>query len=313
MGLRKMDFSEWIELDNEYLSYHAQKAARIPERGEKCCYTAPEALPAAYELLAELADFLPARYPALFARTAAGLDNLATGERFDIVARPLAEDPLAMAARWVQDDLALMLEGGDGTYYLRAGATLLTGFWRLQDKLGMSLDAIHQSGDVPGFAQRLQKGMDSFFTRIQPDGPMLRNNYFIQVDGELAWSSSIGPEDAPAGGFGWFSAEKNKPVEQIYLRCERQSLRRLPKSGAVVRAYPADWCRAALTVGRSSPSARISIRLSRWPRSRMCRADLRARSEAGMRMWPSIRVSTGTASSFWRTWTSSTRSRCRRD
>lgn len=74
MGLRSMKWDEWIgeskpshqpidhsfivtpspELDNHYLKYHADKAQRIKERGEKCCKTAPEAMDAAIELLEEL-------------------------------------------------------------------------------------------------------------------------------------------------------------------------------------------------------------------------------------------------------------------
>jgi len=229
-----MAFDEWIELDNEFLSFHSQKAARIMERGDKCCHTYPDAFPAACELLEELAEYLPNRYPSLFKRTSVGIENIVTGESFNIVQRPLIEDPMTMAARWVQDDLAIMIEGADGQYYLKAGATLLTGFWRLQDKLGMSLDDIHLSGDVPGFKSKLQKGMNNLFTRIQPEAPMIRNNYFIQVDGELPWSSSIGSEDSKEGQFGWFTAQKDKPIESIYFRSERQTLRRLPKSGGVV-------------------------------------------------------------------------------
>ena len=33
---------------------------------------------------------------------------------------------------------------------------------------------------------------------------------------------------------GWFTAEKNKAIENHYLRSERQTLRRLPRSGGVV-------------------------------------------------------------------------------
>lgn len=74
MGLRSMKWDEWIgrslfthhrhsttltapipaELDNHYLRYHADKARRIQERGDKCCRTAPEAMDAAIELLEEL-------------------------------------------------------------------------------------------------------------------------------------------------------------------------------------------------------------------------------------------------------------------
>ena len=54
MGLRTMKWDEWIELDNHYLKFHADKARRIAERGLKCCRTAPEAFDGAMELLEEL-------------------------------------------------------------------------------------------------------------------------------------------------------------------------------------------------------------------------------------------------------------------
>lgn len=140
-----------------------------------------------------------------------------------------------MCARLVQDDLAIMFEKPDGQYYLLAGAILLAGFWRLSDKFGMPLSEIHTSGDVPGFKTKLEKGMRNFFRRIQPQSPVLRNNYFMQVDDELAWSHSIGPEDGddtqPAG---WSTAAKDKTIEHHHFRSERQSLRRLPRSGGVV-------------------------------------------------------------------------------
>ena len=160
------------------------------------------------------------------------MNNLFTGECFNIVQQPLIEDPMQMAGRMVQDDLAIMFEKEDGQYYLLAGSILLAGFWRLEDKFGMPLSEIHTSGDVPGFKAKLEKGMMSFFRRVQPNGPVLRNNYFIQVDDDLAWSRSIGPEDSE--GIGWFTAEKNKAIEHHMFRSERQSLRRLPRTGGVV-------------------------------------------------------------------------------
>ena len=58
---------------------------------------------------------------------------------------------MTLCARLVQDDLAIMMEGEDGQYYLLAGAILLAGFWKLEDKFGMGLSEIHTSGDVPGY------------------------------------------------------------------------------------------------------------------------------------------------------------------
>lgn len=133
--------------------------------------------------------------------------NLVTGEDFDVSTLTRGgrgEDPMAMAGRMVQDDLAIMIEREDGQYYLLAGSILLAGFWRLEDKFGMPLSEIHTSGDVPGFTEKLEKGMTNFFKRIQPQSPVLRNNYFIQVDDKLAWSESIGSEDGD--GSGWNTA-----------------------------------------------------------------------------------------------------------
>jgi len=135
-------------------------------------------------------------------------------------------------ARLTQDDLAIMIERADGQYYLLAGAILLAGFWRLEDKIGMVLSEIHTSGDVPQYKEKLEKGMMNFFRRLKPEELVARNNYFLQVDEDLAWSHSIGSEDSD--GISWSTAEKNRAIEHHYFRSERQSLRRLPRSGGVV-------------------------------------------------------------------------------
>ena len=54
MGLRTMQWDDWIELDNHYLKFHADKTRRIEERGLTHCRTAPEAMDGAIELLEEL-------------------------------------------------------------------------------------------------------------------------------------------------------------------------------------------------------------------------------------------------------------------
>jgi hypothetical protein len=238
MGLRAAEHEDWIQLDNHYPRYHADKVARLAERGQRIAKTAPEAMPAALELLEELTEYLPSRYPSLFCRTAAGIDNLWSGESFNTAERPLKEDPIAICGRLIQDDLALMIERPDGQYYLLSGAIILPGFWRLEDKFGMPLSEIHTSGHVPQFKEKLERGMLSFFTRLKCEAIYSRNNYFIQVDDSLAWSWSIGSEDDP--NISWQTAEKNRAIEHHWFRSERQTLRRLPKTGAVcftIRTY----------------------------------------------------------------------------
>ena len=102
----------------------------------------------------------------------------------------------------------------------------------------MSLTEIHTSGEVPKFREKLQQSMERFFQKMVPQRAVVRYNYFIQTDGELAWSESLGSEDM--FGIGWKDARKNPPIESIHFRCERQVLRRLPRRGAIlftIRTY----------------------------------------------------------------------------
>lgn len=232
MGIRNMDWNSWIELDNQWNFYHEEKLKRIRERGTELYETSPLARPAAYELLQELKVYLSNRYPLMYEQTSIGLKNLATGESFDFRDLPLGEDPILIAAKLVQDDLAIMIESPNGEYFLRGGAIILAGFWRFRDKYNLPLSGIHTSGDVPKYKEKLQSGMEKFFMRLQPDKPVVRNNYFIQTDSELGWSSSIGKEEDPT--VGWYTAREATDINRLYFRSERQSLRRLPKSGAVI-------------------------------------------------------------------------------
>ncbi|KAK3321806.1 hypothetical protein B0H66DRAFT_181178 [Apodospora peruviana] len=260
MGLRSVKHTDWIELDNHFPRFHADKARRIKERADKCCLTAPEAYPAAVELLDDLVDYLPARYPSLYRRTAVGIDNLWSGESFNTTRKPLAEDPMLTCARLVQDDLAIMIEKSDGQYYLLAAAIFLPGFWRADEKFGMSLSELHTSGDVPQFREKLERGMMNFFRRVKPEEMVARNNYFFQVDDDLAWSWSIGSEDDAHPS--WSKSEKNRAIEHHHFRSERQTLRRLPKTGGVVftiRTYfhpVMDICEEDYVPGRLASAVR---------------------------------------------------------
>ncbi|CAL8576620.1 hypothetical protein XPA_002491 [Xanthoria parietina] len=223
MGLRRMPWDQWIELDNQFPYYHQEKARRIENLGRVVARAEPEALEGAYELLEEFSDYLSHRYPSLFKRTAVGIDNLLTGEQFNIVERPLKQDPMQMAARLIQDDFALLLEKPDGQYYLSAGAIVMPGLWNLDERMGMPLSQIHiDHGKVPGFKEKLNRGVMNLFRRIQPDAPVQRNTWYIQ-----------GLDAMDKEGFTTGAGEKNMPVENFHFRSERQSVRRLPRTGAV--------------------------------------------------------------------------------
>ena len=81
-----MEWDEWIEVDNHYLRFHADKTRRLAERANKCVKvdaTDPRVYDGTLELLEELTGYLTERYPSMFQRTPIGLNNLLTGEVFD--------------------------------------------------------------------------------------------------------------------------------------------------------------------------------------------------------------------------------------
>ena len=92
--------------------------------------------------------------------------------------------------------------------------------------------------------EKLQPSLDRFFRRLSPSSPVERNNWIIQVLPptaaptpfpleELAWAEgTYGPEDM--FGTGPRPMPPNPLPERMRLRVERQTLRRLPRTGAIV-------------------------------------------------------------------------------
>jgi len=257
MGIRQMDWQSWVEVDSDFPAYYRLRATRLASpRGPKLFATLPDrpqlvrgGTDAARELVHELAEFLVARYPDVYRATRRGgeiiaVDVLPVGVTHDLE----AEDPIMVAAMLSQDDIAIMIEGTDGQYYLQAGAILLPGSWRLEDKVGLPLDAIHTSGNVPQYKEKLQPSLTRFFRRLSPSSPVERNNWVIQVLPpvpalssspapsqleELAWAEGMyGPEEMH--GAEPRPAPPEPLPERMRLRVEHQTLRRLPRSGAIV-------------------------------------------------------------------------------
>ncbi|KZP13099.1 hypothetical protein FIBSPDRAFT_141100 [Athelia psychrophila] len=314
MGIRTMPWDEWIELDDQFQSYHRIREHRAQTRGDKVVRIVPGRPGlvcggghAALELVQELSEYLSARYPTTFqierhaqadvdpkSYVQQGWDGKPPVKSVTIAPMGVtyqlnqnAEDMMKVAGLLVQDDLALMLEGEDGQYYFQAGAIMVSGFWRMEDKIGLPLDAIHTNGNVPQFKEKLQTSMERFFRRMTVDKPIIRNNYFIQVvkpgeeqrtdatpseysdldPEELAWSTTTnGPEDTFNHGHpGTAPSSPTVLPSTIRLRTERQTLRRLPRSGAVlftIRTYLFPVTELAKEKG---VPARMASAIRSWP------------------------------------------------
>lgn len=142
--------------------------------------------------------------------------------------RPVAEDgwaPLYAAARQVSDDLCLMAPD-DSDWRLVALSLSAPTFFSADEVLGKSLADLH--GPVPGFHERLLTRTRRVFAGLRPGLVLERRNWTV-VNSPEPFTPRAAPIRAAI-------AEITPPEagRALHLRVERQTLRRLPETGAAL-------------------------------------------------------------------------------
>jgi hypothetical protein len=135
----------------------------------------------------------------------------------------LPQEPLDWIGRRVVEDLLLLTDGPG--WPLAAGQLCFPNDWCLPDKLGRPLLAVH--APVPGFAGTLGPDSLSLLDRLRPERPVWRANWAIRATDALDLSPRA---RAPAGA----EVTADTAGEALFVRVERQTLSRLPRSGAVL-------------------------------------------------------------------------------
>ena len=232
MGLTSSPAADWIELDDLYVAEMAERCALLAGRHGDVFAALPVSDDARQEVLDVLTAHLPARYPDWFVQDGPILRNRLTGEDWNLAAPPC--DPLELAGRLVQEDLCLIQPGDDGPL-LTAAVLCFPSRWRLADKIGRPLAEVH--GPVPLYAERLAGPVDRFMDRVKTGPIAARLNWSVLDDPALFQTGGKyrdGVNDAVTAG---------NAGTTLFLRVERQTLRRLPRSLAVlftirVHVYP---------------------------------------------------------------------------
>ncbi len=223
MGLVGTDPAELIELDEHYVPEMAERRRLLAVRHGDVFATLPGSEAARQEVLDVLAELLPRRFPAWFSRDGATLRNHLTGETWDLADLP--HDPLEVAGRLVQEDLCLLRLTPEGPV-LDAAVLCFPSRWSLAEKLGQPLATIHTR--VPFYADRLAKPVDRLMPNLRDGKMVVRLNWGMTDDPALyAESRKFRREHNP-------DVTMENAGEKIWLRVERQTLRLLPASGAVL-------------------------------------------------------------------------------
>ncbi|EEP82556.1 predicted protein [Uncinocarpus reesii 1704] len=218
-----------------------------------------------------LGTYLPTRYPKMFKLVEANFEtgktilvrNQVTGEMLPTTLNPNRPTITALEtlAKTVDEEMLILLpeikasnhsektsekrtrerskprsdpsapDGEGNRYVLEAYTTCFPSGFDTRTKLGKRLDEIHIP--VPGYKQKLEKSMDRFFDKLEVGKFVKRANWTLTTDADLF---------AAFGGIHGQQGECMKPLEELdldntFLRCERQTLYRLPTSGALVFSF----------------------------------------------------------------------------
>lgn len=155
---------------------------------------------------------------------------------------------LEACARSVWEDLCVMVqEAPGGPFRMGAAAVAFPTDWRLAEKIGRPLHAIHEP--IHGYAEQLSSRVDKFMDGLQSFNIFGRTNALVVASDDLRYA----PELPPAERFAHVTADN--AGETLFVRCERETLRRLPKSRAIV--FTIGIYRAALGTLSDAAVARI--------------------------------------------------------
>jgi hypothetical protein len=252
MDLVSVAEADWFEFDRLYHAEMAEKRRLLATAHTEVFAAVPESQAAREEALEVVVAALTARFPDWFSRDGGVVRNHLTKEVWD----QAAVDPLELAGRLVQEDLCLIQNAAEGPVFT-AATLCFPSRWRLLDKIGKSLGAVH--GPVPFYADRLARPVDRFMRHLKPG----------HIASRLNWSLLDDPALFQPGGKwrveGGSEITATNAGERVFLRVERQTLRRLPLSEAVlfgirVHVYPLAW-----VIDRAERAARLAAAVRALP------------------------------------------------
>jgi hypothetical protein len=132
--------------------------------------------------------------------------------------------PIVRASLRTREDWCVLDGTKDGTPVLVAGCVCFPTRWILAEKIGRPMGVIHQP--VAFYDEQLGAPVDRFLSRLRVEAPVWRANWNLVDDGELC--QAYLPEPGRR-----LECRPSNVADLVHLRVERQTLRRLPVTGAI--------------------------------------------------------------------------------
>jgi dimethylamine monooxygenase subunit A len=224
MGLRSLDEAAWLESGDDLNAQIAERMALSTEAREIVYQQLPGYQAAISELVERITDNLKMFHSDNYSFEGSSITHKAIGATAQIN----ATDALLQLATIIAEDL-VVLSREESEWKIVAGAVLFPSRWKLSEKLGKGMDAVH--APVPGYQSALAPYMTATFDKITADRPVWRKNWSLHSTEDLHQPTSI-HEVAKAEDYWW--------------RTERQTLTRSREGDFLFftirnRAEPLSW------------------------------------------------------------------------
>jgi hypothetical protein len=254
MGLVALDPKLWIEPDDQFAPELREKERLLAERHGEVVATRPGSQPAQREVLDLLVAHMVGHYPDLLHDDGQTLSIPPTGAAYR--RDDWHDAAIDLAGRLVQEDFCLMAPGPGG-YTLEAASLCFPSRWRLCEKLGQPMSIIHDP--VPGFGDKLARPVDRFFDHLGVDRPVWRVNWSLNDDPTLF--QPVRRQDADTDE----AITVENAGDRLFIRCERQTLRRLPECGWILFTIKTYVDPIASLAGRPDAAAGLASAVRQLP------------------------------------------------
>ena len=215
VGARALDLTNWIEINSDYEKDLAQKRDLLTQKHDEVFVSLPLGDAGSCEVLDLLSEHLPRIFP----------DRWPSEVSIDA-----SMHPLEAASLLVQEDLCVMSQVGND-WILSAASLCFPSRWDVRDKIGKNLLGIH--GPVPHYEEKIGAATQNIFDKLTVERPVWRVNWTVMDSGELHQPTAVRSPDAMA-------ITSSNIEQELHFRRERQTLRKLPKSGDIlftIRTY----------------------------------------------------------------------------
>ena len=212
IGLNPIQESKWLEIDNKFVEEIDLKKKLLRKNRNEVLQTIHGSENQQYEALTSILDYLQKYHSEKYTLNE---DSVLIKSTKDVYKFNEFDEPIELASLLVQEDLVIM-SPKDGNFYLEAASLNAPSHWSLIEKFSKSLMDLHEG--VPDYKQSIGKRVDQIFNKLPPERILERFNWSIYDDPKLFQPV----QSKPMVQF------KETEADKLYLRVERQTIRKLP-------------------------------------------------------------------------------------